>query len=174
MQEIDRNKAFKAAVDGLEVDAGGFTIIEVILAGSIMIILCVGTLTVYAFAVKINMGNSIRTQAQSVLQKEIEAYRSAKFVPNFTDQILLAANNPQTSTVDSLAGDPRNVKFDVTVNIDNDPYTAGVQTSETNGGGSPYLFKEITISVVPHDAGLRQGWLSNLDATVTFQRVRAN
>jgi type II secretory pathway pseudopilin PulG len=152
----------------------GFTVVEVILAGSIMIILCVGTLSVYSYAVKINLGNNVRSQAQSVLQKQIELYRSAKFVPNHTDNILLAANNPQTSTVDSLPGDPRNIKFDVTVNIDNTPYAAGVPTAEVDGSGNPYLFKEININVVPHEAGLRQGWLANIGATVTFQRVRSN
>lgn len=152
----------------------GFTVIEVILAGSIMIILCVGTLSVYSYAVKINLGNNVRSQAQSVLQKQIELYRSAKFVPNHTDNILLAANNPQVSTVDSLPGDPRNIKFDVTVNIDNTPYAAGLPTAEIDGGGNPYLFKEITIGVVPHEPGLRQGWLANIGATVTFQRVRSN
>ncbi|MBA3352180.1 MAG: type II secretion system protein, partial [Blastocatellia bacterium] len=58
--------------------AGGFTLIEVILAGGIMIILCVGTLTVFSHAVRINSGNNLRAQAQSVLQEEVEYYRSLR------------------------------------------------------------------------------------------------
>src|SRR5690349_1210464 len=153
----------------------GFTVVEVIVAGSIMIVLCIGTLTMYSYAVKINMGNNVRSQAQSVLQKQVEVYRSAKFVPTYTDPLLIANSYPATSTVDSIdPSDPRNLKFDVTVTIDNDPTTAAVDKSETMSDGSACKFKQITITAVPHDAALQQGWLSNLNATVTFQRVRAN
>src|SRR4051794_26687077 len=59
----------------------GFTLVEVMIAGAIMIILCIGTMTVFTHAVKINSGNNLRSQAQSVLQAEVEYYRSLKFVP---------------------------------------------------------------------------------------------
>ncbi|HEX3100986.1 MAG TPA: type II secretion system protein, partial [Pyrinomonadaceae bacterium] len=59
----------------------GFTLVEVLIAGAIMIILCVGILTVFSYAVKVNSGNNLRIQAQSVLQQEVEYYRSLKFVP---------------------------------------------------------------------------------------------
>ena len=53
-----------------------------------MIVLCVGTLTVFSYAVRINRGNNLRTQALSVLQLEVEYYRSLKFVPVGTDAAL--------------------------------------------------------------------------------------
>src|SRR5436190_16046460 len=59
----------------------GFTLIEVIIATGIMVILCIGTLTVFSHATKINRGNNLRAQAQSVLQQEVEYYRSLKFIP---------------------------------------------------------------------------------------------
>src|SRR6188768_339013 len=59
----------------------GFTLVEVIIAAGIMIILCIGTLSVFTHAVKVNTGNNLRSQAQSVLQQEVEYYRSLKFVP---------------------------------------------------------------------------------------------
>ncbi len=59
----------------------GFTLVEVVVAASIMIILCVGLLTVFSYVTKINRGENLRMQALSVLQKEIEHYRSLKFIP---------------------------------------------------------------------------------------------
>src|SRR5215203_6733339 len=50
----------------------GFTIPEVIIAGTIMIVICVGTLTVFSYVVKINRGNNLRMQALSVLQAKVE------------------------------------------------------------------------------------------------------
>lgn len=50
----------------------GFTIPEVIVAGSIMIVLCVGTLSVFSYVVRINRGNALRMQALSVLQAKVE------------------------------------------------------------------------------------------------------
>ncbi len=41
----------------------GFTLIEVMIAASIMIILSVGTLAVYSHASRINAGNNLRSQA---------------------------------------------------------------------------------------------------------------
>src|SRR5215204_7391276 len=72
----------------------GFTLIEVLIAASIMIILCVGTLSVFSYAVKVNAGNNMRSQALTVLQSEVEYYRSLKFVRNtdVSDTQLYAGN----------------------------------------------------------------------------------
>ena len=59
----------------------GFTLVEVIVAASIMIILCVGILTVFSYVVKVNRGENLRAQALSVMQAEVEYYRGLKFVP---------------------------------------------------------------------------------------------
>jgi type II secretory pathway pseudopilin PulG len=67
--------------DGATRTANGFTLVEVIVAASIMIILCVGILSVFSYVTKINRGENLRMQALSVLQKEVEHYRSLKFVP---------------------------------------------------------------------------------------------
>lgn len=138
----------------------GFTIPEVIVAGSIMIILCVGTLTVFAYAVKINRGNNLRMQALSVLQLEVELYRSMKFVPTGTDARL----NQNTYTNVRQRTTPDGRVFNVTVVITNLP------ASTTDSAAT---FKQIAISAVPVVAE-REGWLQNLGTNVTIQRVRSN
>lgn len=147
--------------------ASGFTLIEVILAGSIMIILCVGILTVFSYTIKLNRGENFRMQALSVLQQEVELYRAAPFVPGTTDPMLIAATKPSTRA-NVLSAD--GTRFNVTTEwIDNDvttPYPT-VETSETN-----CKFKEIKISAVL--ANPQTGWLANLKTEVTIQRVRSN
>jgi type II secretory pathway pseudopilin PulG len=140
--------------------SAGFTIPEVIVAGSIMIILCVGTLSVFAFVVKINRGNNLRMQALSVLQLEVEFYRSLKFVPVGTDAQLNAGtytNVRQHTTPDGRV-------FNITVVIANLPAATPDSTS---------TFKQITITATPVVAE-RDAWLQNLHTDVTIQRVRSN
>lgn len=145
----------------------GFTIPEVIVAGSIMIILCVGTLSVFSYAVKINRGNKLRMQALAVLQLKVEYYRSLRFVPIYanTSPDLDARTKSNVGTLTSADGRV----FDIFVTIDNDPNTAGVQTT----GNDTTTLKEIKIEAIPNVAE-NEGWLQTLHTDVTIQRVRAN
>jgi type II secretory pathway pseudopilin PulG len=145
---------------------GGFTIPEIIVAGTILIILSVGVLTVFLQSIKLNRGNDIRMQALTVMQKQVEFYRALKYQPVAPDPLLNGHVEQLTATgVPSANG----TLFDVRVTIDNDPYTAGIQTS-ANVPEAGCKFKEITIRVTPHDP--QEGWLQNLSTTVTFRRVR--
>lgn len=140
--------------------ADGFTIPEVLVAATLMIILCVGTLSVFAYVVKINRGNNLRMQALSVLQLEVEFYRSLKFVPVGTDSRLnegTYANVRQHTTPDGRV-------FNVTVIITNLP--AGTADSLCT-------FKQLAITATPVVAE-RDAWLQNLHTDVTIQRVRSN
>ena len=143
---------------------GGFTLIEVMIAGGIMIILCIGTLTVFSHATKINSGNNLRAQAQSVLQKRAEYYRGLKFIPVGSDTAL-------NGTVEVNVGTETSADMQVFViylTIDNDPVTSGVQTT----GNDTTKFKEIKIRAVPQAA--QTGWLNTLNTELTIQRVRGN
>ena len=149
----------------------GFTLPEVIVAGIIMIILAAGTLSVFSYVVRINRGENLREQALSVMQKEIEHYRSIKFVPatsGLSSTELNARNKTQiTFGGPFFSADGR--EFNLFVTIDNDPSAPGVQTANDD----TTKFKEITIEATP-TIPERDGWLQNLDTTVTFQRVRSN
>lgn len=145
----------------------GFTLVEVVVAASIMIILSVGLLSVFSYVTKINRGENLRMQALSVLQKEIEFYRSKKFKPAGTDAALNGGTYPNLRTAESEDGRI----FNISVTIDNDPYTAGIQTS-ANVAEANCKFKEIQITATPQIA--ETGWLANLRTNVTIQRVRGN
>jgi len=147
----------------------GFTLVEVIIAGMILVILCVGVLTVFEQVIKLNRGNSIRTQALSVLQKKVELYRAMKFEPVAPDPLLAGHDKVTTDTgVASADG----TLFDVAVTIDNDPYTNGVQTATSAPAvqESACQFKEITVEATPHNA--QAAWITAVKTKVTFQRVR--
>lgn len=147
----------------------GFTLVEVIVAGSILIILCVGTLVVFAQGILLNRGNAIRMQAMTVLQKQVEFYRALKYQPVNPDARL--AGHTQTTVATSVPS-ADGMLFDISVTIDNDPYTAGIQTATSNPAvpEADCKFKEITIEATPHTA--QSGWLQNLKTKVAFRRVR--
>ena len=147
----------------------GFTLVEVIVAGTILITLCVGTIVIFGQAIVLNRGNDIRMQALTVLQRQVEFYRSLKYQPIGPDPLL---NGHTQTTVATGIPSADGTLFDVEVTIDNDPYTAGIQTATS---GSPVLevnckFKEITIVAKQHNP--QSGWLQDLKTTVTFRRVR--
>jgi type II secretory pathway pseudopilin PulG len=66
-------------ISGASLGQKGFSLVEVIVAGALMIVICVGVLTVFSYVTNINRGNNIRTQALSALQQEIEFYRSSLY-----------------------------------------------------------------------------------------------
>jgi type II secretory pathway component PulJ len=138
----------------------GFTIPEVLIAGMIMVIICVGTAQTFVFATRMNRGNNLRMQALSILQKNVEYYRSLKFVPvGSSAQMNQGSYNLGTqNSADGRA-------FAVTATVTN-----------LNGtGDADCTYKQITITAYPQLAET-EGWLSNtnLNTVVTFQRVRGN
>ena len=149
----------------------GFTIPEVIVAGAVMIVLCVGTLTVFSYVVKINRGNNIRMQALSVLQAKVEYYRSLKFVPGQET----TADLPNHRNADLYAGTHTLTPI-TTPAPDSRTYaiTAVVTNLEPSGADEAHTrFKQIVITAVPQVAET-EGWLQNLGTNVTIQRVRSN
>ncbi len=149
----------------------GFTIPEVIVAGSIMIIIAVGVLTAYVQAIKLNRGNELRMQALSVLQQEVEFYRSLKFVPGLGTAADLNNHRPLEIRAGNHTRPARTSAsgrvFTITVLVNNIGFT-GAGTAEENA-----VFKEITIQAVPQVAET-EGWLQNLNTQVAVQRVRSN
>jgi type II secretory pathway pseudopilin PulG len=142
-------------------EVSGFTLVEVLIAASIMIILCVGTLSVFSYAVKINAGNNLRSQALTVLQAETEYYRSLKFVRNTSSSNpLLNAGTytrPQRTSADGTV-------FNITVTITNE--------SPTGSADADCTLKQITVDSVM--ANPQPGWLANLRTKLTILRVRLN
>jgi hypothetical protein len=107
------------------------------------------------------------------MQKEIEHYRSLKFVPAASGLTSLELNgcNKTQITVGGpfFSADGREFNLFVTIDNDPSPTAPGVQTA----GDTTTFFKEITIEATPTIAE-RDAWLQSLDTSVTFQRVRSN
>jgi Tfp pilus assembly protein PilV len=151
--------------------ATGFTVPEVIVAATILIIICVGVLTVFEQSVRINQGNSVRAQAFTILQKQVEFYRALKYEPVYADPALagrtstVVATNVASNVVDGTT-------FDISVTIDNNPYVNGVQTATSIPAvaEADCKFKEITIEATPHNA--QAPWITAIKTKVTIQRVR--
>lgn len=167
-----RNKIKKLPV--LSENAAGFSLIETIVALVILLVSIMGIFSVFAYSSSHNTGNSMRSQALSVLQKEAELMRSAKFTPTVTDNY--APTTPDDGRRDITGGTKtaRTVTavdgstFTVETIVDNDPLTAGIQaTNETTT-----TLKEITLTVTPQRAN--GNWVLSYPAKVVFRRVRAN
>jgi len=142
----------------------GFTVVEVIIAMSIMIILCVGTLSVFSFVVKLNQGNNLRSQALTVLQAEAELYRSYKFVPSAgLSAIEIQAGTKAQKTATSKDG----TQFYIDVTIENKSFVPSTSNLEAD-----CVFKEIRVVATPVNP--KPGWLADLKTNLTIQRVRSN
>jgi len=160
---FNKTKKMSFTKSGLQKN-NGFTLVEVLIAASIMIILCVGTLSVFSFVVKINRAENIRMQALSVLQQKVEYYRSLRFSPYGSSAELDGRTRGNVGTLTSADGKV----FNIFVTIDNDTTTS---TIDTNGNDTT-KFKEITIEAIP--VVTEASWLSNPGTSVTIQRVRTN
>lgn len=145
-------------------DERGFTLLETVIAFLIVMIAALGVVSVFAYAVNYNSGGNNRLQAIAIAQQQMEQLRTAKFnAPvngvSKTDAILAAGTT--TTNVTSADGRP----FSMTVTIDDDPFTANVQTNTAT------TIKEITVTVTPTSAG--SSWALN-GVTMVTRRARTN
>jgi type II secretory pathway pseudopilin PulG len=161
---------------------GGFTLIEMIIALVIFFIVVMGVFAAFAYATKFNYGNSQRSQALSVLQKEVELLRSAKFTPATVSQT--TTPTPTCATLDNgsrdITGGTKAAEvrcgvdgtlYQVFTTIDDDPVTAGIQTDVVSIY-HPNL-KEIMVEVIPAGAKPNE-WVTANKIVSVFRRVKAN
>jgi prepilin-type N-terminal cleavage/methylation domain-containing protein len=141
----------------------GFSLLEVVIALVIFLIGVIGVFSALAWASKFNSGNGRRSQALSVMQQQVELMRSAKFSPYVTDAILLGGVKANT-IVTSADGS----RFNMAVTVDNDPDTAGVQSTES----ASVELKEITLVITPEASSA--AWELGAPARVVLRRSRSN
>lgn len=139
----------------------GFSLIEAVMSTMILLITLLGVVSVFTYSIAYNTGNNKRSQALSVLQKEVELIRSAKFTPVITDDTLTGG---EKAAKNSTAADGSNYKVEITV--DDDPFTDGIQIDATK------TIKEVTITISP--AHQVSGWQTAIPASVVMRRVRGN
>jgi prepilin-type N-terminal cleavage/methylation domain-containing protein len=151
----------------------GFSLVEVICALVIFLIVLLGLVTVFTYAVNYNSGNNSRAQALAVLQQEVELLRSAKFVPaaGKTDADLIGGTKPSRA--------PRNPpanggSYKVQITVDDDPFCPGIQPEAAFCADSvlPVTLKEITVTVALDSP--TPGWQTSVPAKVVLRRARSN
>ena len=163
---FNRHKIYQStggAVEQEQSNQSGFTLVEVVVAMVITLVALLGVFGTFTYAINYNAGNNSRSQALAVLQQEVELMRSLKFTPASTDPGLTGGVKAQR-TVSSAD----NNSFLVDVTVDNDPFTAGVQSTDSPG----VTIKEIKITVTLDSPS--PGWQTSVPSTVVLRRVRAN
>jgi len=140
---------------------GGFSLVEVVVALVVFLILLLGLVAVFTYAVSYNAGNNARSQALAVLQQEVELYRSAKYTPRATDSSLTGGTKtPKPAT--SADGN----KFKIQTVIDDNPSTTAVDVNAAT------TLKEITVTVTSESS--TPGWQTAVPAKAVLRRARAN
>lgn len=140
----------------------GFSLIEVTIALVVLLVAVLGIFATFTYATIYNGGNSRRSQALSIFQKEIELLRSAKFTPTTRDTSLAGGTRPpriETNPVDGFS-------YLIEIKVDDDPFTTGNQIDDTK------TLKEITLKVTPQN--INGSWVIAFPTSVVFRRVRAN
>jgi len=153
---------------------GGFTLIEAVIALVILMIVVTGVFAAFTYSATLNTGNSRRSQALSVLQKEVELLRSAKFVGNWTDSYTPVDCNDPRRNLSGTGGTPRvlacpaidGMTYRIQTEIDDDPFTPGQQVDATGD------LKEIRVTVT--QPARNGSWETGYTTTAIFRRVRAN
>jgi Tfp pilus assembly protein PilV len=143
------------------VTQSGFTLLEACIALLLMMVVALGSASLFSFAIYNNSGGSDRATSMAIAQEALERLRSKEFSSTATDDDLEGGTNVQTEVI----RDERT--YTVTCTIDDDPTTVGgiPEVSTTSN------LKSITITVVPTSIG--GGWAFGAGGTVTLITQRA-
>jgi Tfp pilus assembly protein PilV len=136
----------------------GFTLLEVTIALVLMMIVALGSASLFTFSIYNNSAGSDRASALAIAQEALETFRSAQFDPTATSTLLAGGTTVQTNIVRSGR------VFVLTKTIDDDPSTTAVDINTAS------TLKLITVSVTPQSIG--QGWGSGTTGTVTLMTQR--
>jgi prepilin-type N-terminal cleavage/methylation domain-containing protein len=133
----------------------GFTLIETSIALVIMLIVLLGSASLFAFSIFNNTSGSDRAQTLAVAQQTLETLRNAQFSSAATDSALYPATITQTNVMrGGLNGSGAR------------PYTIVVKVVDTTP-----MIKTITVTVTPTGAG--PAWARGKIASVSITTQRA-
>ena len=143
------------------VTQSGFTLLEACIALLLMMVVALGSASLFSFSIYNNSGGSDRATSMAIAQEALERLRSVEFSSTATDEDLDGGTSVQTGVI----RDERT--YTVTCTIDDDPTTVGgiPDVSATSN------LKSITITVVPTSIG--GGWAFGAGGTVTLITQRA-
>ena len=140
-------------------DDRGFSLLEAVIAMLLMTVIALGSASLFSYSIYNNSGASDRATSIAIAQEALELLRSAQFNSTTTDATLAGGTTSQTGIIRGGRS------FNLTKTIDDDPTTAGVQTSASSN------FKSITITVAPSLTG--RGWVRAGGGTVTLVTQRS-
>lgn len=133
----------------------GFTLIETSIALLIMMIVMLGSASLFAFSVFNNTSGSDRAQTLAVAQQTLETLRSARFSTVGTDSVLNAGTITQNNVMrGGLNGSGARPYTIVSTIVDTTP-----------------TIKTITVTVTPTGAG--PAWATGAAASLTIVTQRA-
>lgn len=147
-----------AAVEGKSSESG-FTLLEAVIGLLLMMIVALGSASLFSFSVYNNSGGSERATSLAIAQQALERLRSASFNSTTTAAGLAGGPNTQTGVIRDFR------TYTVTVTVDDDPSTWAVEIIPATN------FKRITISVTPERIG--RGWAFGAGGTVTLITERS-
>lgn len=139
----------------------GFTLLEACIALLLMMVVALGSASLFSFSIYNNSGGSDRATSMAIAQEALERLRSAEFSSTTTDEDLDGGTTVQAGVV----RDERT--YTITCVIDDDPTTTG-GAPDVNAASN---LKSITITVVPTSIGA--GWAFGAGGTVTLITQRA-
>jgi Tfp pilus assembly protein PilV len=150
----------RQAVANRRSDAGqrGFSLLEATIALLLMLVIALGSASLFSFSIYNNSGGSDRATSLAIAQQALEVARSAQFNSTTTDIKLNGG-----SRVEEVIRDER--RFTVTRTIDDNPATPETEI-DTNTN-----LKRITITVVPRSIG--RGWAFGAGGTVNLYTLRS-
>lgn len=143
-------------------DQSGFTLLEAVIALVLMLIVALGSASLFSYSVYNNSGGSDRATSLAIAQQSIERLRSAQFNSVATDPSL----NAGAPVVSTIVRDGR--QFSLTIAIDDNPATQAIDVNAATN------LKGITVTVVPQSIG--GGWAFGAGGTITLftQRSRTD
>jgi type II secretory pathway pseudopilin PulG len=136
----------------------GFTLIETTIGLVIMMVVALGSATLFAYAVRNNSGGNDRAQSLAIAQQALETLRNARYTVTVTDPLLQAT----TATPPPLTVWREGRPYTVTARIDDIPPAPGSTVT---------TMKTITINVTPQRASTV--W-SRGTVTIVTQRARSD
>lgn len=165
--------------------AGGFTLIETVVAMLVITIAMLGALQAINYSIIYNAGNATRAQNLALLQQEVERLRAAKFTPTGVDAAALPNDGScRADAQRDISGGtkapctiaaPNGGQFRVLTWVDNNPFN-GPNTYDVNPPDPPTdghtRQKEITVQV--EIAAPNPGWQMSVPARVTIRRAIGN
>jgi prepilin-type N-terminal cleavage/methylation domain-containing protein len=136
----------------------GFTLIETTIGLVIMLVVVLGSATLFAYAVRNNNGGNDRAQALAIAQTALETLRNARYTVGVTDPILLQTPATPAPLIVTREGRPYAVVAKI---VDEPPAAAGL----------PVTLKTITVTVTPQRS---VSFWSTQPVTIVTQRARSD